>query len=280
MTDPDPPHTPHLTISAFASASRLSVKALRLYDELELLPPARVDEGNGYRLYSPAQLPDARLIARLRGLGLPLADIRRVLDALPAHRPELLRSLWAQQQAEHTRRAELARLILCQLQGETTMPNHSVQTRSVPAQPVATLTRRVSVAELPAAIGAGLSELQQQLAAQGARPTAAPFVIYHGEVNADSDGPIELCQPYAGALQPVSGLILREEPAHHEAFVTLTKAEFAFPTILSAYDDAESFARVHGQSGPLACREVYPHEWDRLNEDDAAGEVAWPYTPR
>lgn len=47
MTDPDPPHTAHLTISAFASASRLSVKALRLYDELELLPPARVDEGNG-----------------------------------------------------------------------------------------------------------------------------------------------------------------------------------------------------------------------------------------
>ncbi|MHA0035843.1 MerR family transcriptional regulator [Deinococcus sp. PESE-13] len=280
MTDPDPPHTAHLTISAFASASRLSVKALRLYDELELLPPARVDEGNGYRLYSPAQLPDARLIARLRGLGLPLADIRRVLDALPAHRPELLRSLWAQQQAEHTRREELARLILCQLQGETTMPNHVVQTRSVPAQPVATLTRRVSVAELPAAIGAGLSELQQQLAAQGARPTAAPFVIYHGEVNADSDGPIELCQPYAGALQPVGGLTLREEPAHHEAFVTLTKAEFVFPTILSAYDAAESFARARGQSGPLHCREVYPHDWDRLNEDDAAGEVAWPYTPR
>lgn len=31
---------PHLTIGAFARASRLSLKALRLYDELHLLPPA------------------------------------------------------------------------------------------------------------------------------------------------------------------------------------------------------------------------------------------------
>lgn len=270
----------HLTISAFASASRLSVKALRLYDDLGLLPPARVDEGNGYRLYSPAQLPDARLIARLRGLGLPLADIRRVLDAPAAERPELLRALWAQARAEHARRDALARLILCQLQGETTMPNHSVQSRPVPAQPVATLSRRVSVAELPAAIDAGLAELRGHLAAQGAAPAAAPFVIYHGEVNADSDGPIELCQPYAGSLKPVGGLTLREEAAHHETFVTLTKAEFQFPALLSAYDAAEAYAGAHGASGPLHPREVYPHDWDSLSDGDVAGEVAWPYTPR
>ena len=42
-----------LTIGAFAKASRLSPKALRLYDELGLLPPARVDPMTGYRLYSP-----------------------------------------------------------------------------------------------------------------------------------------------------------------------------------------------------------------------------------
>lgn len=45
MTDP-PAAT--LTIRAFATLSRLSVKALRLYDELNLLPPARVDAQNGY----------------------------------------------------------------------------------------------------------------------------------------------------------------------------------------------------------------------------------------
>jgi PPM family protein phosphatase len=39
-----------LTIGAFARASRLSPKALRLYDSLGLLRPAHVDEVSGYRL--------------------------------------------------------------------------------------------------------------------------------------------------------------------------------------------------------------------------------------
>ena len=38
-----------LTIGAFAKACRLPPKALRLYDELELLRPARVDPDTGYR---------------------------------------------------------------------------------------------------------------------------------------------------------------------------------------------------------------------------------------
>jgi protein phosphatase len=42
-----------LTIGTFAKASRLSPKALRLYDELGLLTPARVDPVTGYRLYAP-----------------------------------------------------------------------------------------------------------------------------------------------------------------------------------------------------------------------------------
>ncbi|HEY2551312.1 MAG TPA: MerR family DNA-binding transcriptional regulator [Streptosporangiaceae bacterium] len=41
-----------VSIGEFARRSRLSVKALRLYDELGVLAPARVDEGSGYR-YCP-----------------------------------------------------------------------------------------------------------------------------------------------------------------------------------------------------------------------------------
>lgn len=86
MTDPA-----RLTIRAFADASRLSVKALRLYDELGLLPPAQVDRHNSYRYYLPAQLPQAQLIGLLRQLDLSLKDIQDVLDAPPPRRPERLR---------------------------------------------------------------------------------------------------------------------------------------------------------------------------------------------
>lgn len=97
-----------LTIGAFAKASRLSPKALRLYDELGLLTPARVDPVTGYRLYAPDQLDQARLVAWLRRLGMPLARIRHVcaLDAGPAGQE--VRAFWAQVEADTAARRDLA----------------------------------------------------------------------------------------------------------------------------------------------------------------------------
>lgn len=57
-----------MTIGAFARQTRLSLKALRLYDELRLLPPASVDDSNGYRYYHAQQVERARLIGLLRRL--------------------------------------------------------------------------------------------------------------------------------------------------------------------------------------------------------------------
>lgn len=65
-----------MSIGEFARRSRLSAKALRLYDEVGLLVPARVDDLSGYRFYEDAQLDQARLIAALRQLGVPLARQR------------------------------------------------------------------------------------------------------------------------------------------------------------------------------------------------------------
>jgi DNA-binding transcriptional MerR regulator len=64
----------------FGGAARLSPKALRLCAEQGLLVPASVDPATGYRYYAPDQLPRARLIARLRQLGLPLARIGFLTD--------------------------------------------------------------------------------------------------------------------------------------------------------------------------------------------------------
>ena len=68
-----------LPIGRFARLAGLSVGALRHYDELDLLRPAEVDGFTGYRRYRPSQLEDARTIARLRELEVPLDEIRDVL---------------------------------------------------------------------------------------------------------------------------------------------------------------------------------------------------------
>ncbi|MEU0148985.1 MerR family transcriptional regulator [Streptomyces sp. NPDC006288] len=101
-----------LTIGTFAKSSRLSPRALRLYDELGLLAPARVDPVTGYRLYSPEQLEQARLVAWLRRLGMPLARIQHVctLEAGPAARE--VRAFWAQVEADTAARRDLASFLI------------------------------------------------------------------------------------------------------------------------------------------------------------------------
>ncbi|MCX5334351.1 MerR family transcriptional regulator [Streptomyces sp. NBC_00140] len=101
-----------LTIGAFAKACRLSPKALRLYDELDLLRPAKVDPDTGYRYYAVEQLERARLVAWLRRIGMPLARIREVcaLDAPAAARE--VRAYWARVEAETAQRRDLAEFLV------------------------------------------------------------------------------------------------------------------------------------------------------------------------
>ncbi|MFG2175304.1 MerR family transcriptional regulator [Streptomyces niveus] len=109
-----------LTIGAFARASRLSPKALRLYDELGLLTPARVDGTTGYRYYVEAQLPRARLVAWLRRVGMPLARIGEVCDLYETDPPAaglVIGAYWARVETETAARRDLVTFLVDQLSG-------------------------------------------------------------------------------------------------------------------------------------------------------------------
>ena len=67
-------------IGRFSKMTRLSVKALRLYDEIGLLNPARVDPSSGYRYYELGQANRAEAVRILRSVDMPLDEIRAVLD--------------------------------------------------------------------------------------------------------------------------------------------------------------------------------------------------------
>ncbi|GAA4930535.1 MerR family transcriptional regulator [Actinoplanes utahensis] len=62
-------------IGEVARASGLSVSALRFYDGAGVLVPAAVDPATGYRRYTTDQIKAARLIAGLRRVGMPVAEI-------------------------------------------------------------------------------------------------------------------------------------------------------------------------------------------------------------
>ena len=66
-------------IGEFSRLSKVTVKALRYYDEMGLLKPARVDGLTGYRLYTTAQLVPLQRIVALRQAGLSIEEITGVL---------------------------------------------------------------------------------------------------------------------------------------------------------------------------------------------------------
>ncbi|MDT0265126.1 MerR family transcriptional regulator [Streptomyces sp. DSM 44915] len=92
-----------LGIGEVARASGLPVSALRFYDGAGVLVPAWVDPATGYRRYAPRQLDEARLVAGLRRVGMPLADIRLALAGHAGGDPTLTARLLA----AHVRRLEL-----------------------------------------------------------------------------------------------------------------------------------------------------------------------------
>ncbi|GLW30417.1 MerR family transcriptional regulator [Actinoplanes regularis] len=120
-----------LTIGAFARATHLTPKALRLYDQLGLLPPAAVDPESGYRLYDPEQLPLARLVAQLRRLGMPLAEIGTVCGLEPVAAAEAITAYWQQVTADTAARARLAGLLVEHLSGRGTTVSQANSTLSV-----------------------------------------------------------------------------------------------------------------------------------------------------
>jgi DNA-binding transcriptional MerR regulator len=72
-----------------------------------LLRPAEVDEANGYRYYTPDLADRARLVVQMREAGMPIEDMRAVLDGTPADRRRVLREFVDEQEARSARTTAL-----------------------------------------------------------------------------------------------------------------------------------------------------------------------------
>jgi DNA-binding transcriptional MerR regulator len=214
-----------VSIGEFARRSRLSVKALRLYDGLGVLVPARVDDASGYRYYDVAQLEAARLVAMLRQLDVPLAAIRELLACDPADAAERIAAHWQEVESAHDARRELADYLVNQLSGKRSVM-YEVATREIPERSLLCLKRSVDPQGAWALGKEFIAVLRERPLPKMEGREGAMFTIYWGEVSADSDGPVEMCKPVPeGEAQALAShypeLSLRTEPAHREAYVAL-----------------------------------------------------------
>ncbi|PRY68315.1 DNA-binding transcriptional MerR regulator [Glaciihabitans tibetensis] len=267
---------PTLTIGVFARRSRLSVKALRLYESRGVLRPDAVDTSTGYRRYRESQLRDARLVRLLRRLDMPMVEVAAILSAPRHARAELVRqhALAAAERARH--QSNLAELLQSVMSGgKDTYPMYTISTREVPEQTVLTEQRNVTADALPGFIAdAGGRQLAALTTAGG--PFGSSMVIYHGDVTEDSDGPVEVCSPIPAGVAETVSLPSRVDPSHREAFTRITKAQVRFPDVLSAYDAVESWIARNGERVAGPPREVYFADLMQADDGAEVADIAFP----
>lgn len=265
-----------LTIGEFARRSMLSPKALRLYDRQGLLVPAEIDPDNRYRRYRESQLADARLIARLRRLDMPLAVVAELMAAPPDRRSDVLVGWWDALERRMAGKRELLMHLLIAMSGkERSFDMFVIEERDVPEQVVLTEQRHTTVDGLSDWFAECMPRLHD-LAERAGGIAGPAFIIFHGEVNEESDGPVEVCVPIEADNRSAADGPTRVEPAHHEAYTRIRKAQVEFPRILDAYDAVEQWAATNTRQVTAAPREVYFADFMNAEPDDEVVDIAFP----
>ncbi|PLP57168.1 MerR family transcriptional regulator [Mesorhizobium loti] len=258
----------HLLAGRFGAATRLSPKALRLYAEQGLLVPAHVDPQTGYRYYAAEQAPRARLIARLRQIGLPVARIAALLELSPQARAIELRT-WLE--AQNERLAGHAELVgALARQADATTPPLAIGLRDVAATKIVSRRRLVTVVDLDAYMAEAEADIRAHLTASGLAHDGRMSVHHHDLTTRDSEGPVEVAIACEGLVEPTDDLLIRLLPAHREAFVPVPAGHENFPLVLSIYDALETWIDRRGLIAIDNPCEIYP------GSSGAVFDIAYP----
>lgn len=248
-----------LPIGAFAAAVGLSLKALRLYDQQAILPPAFVDPDSGYRYYKTEQMRNARLIRLMRDMEMPLADIRQTLNA-PQEEAErqVIAFCEAVQARVHIVRST-SRTLLHILRNEEISMAFDVNVTEAAPMLIASITKKTRVDGIQEVICNSVGALFQFIEAQGGKPADVPFGLFHGPINQNDDGPIEVCIPIQGKFAPSGDIVVRELAGGKLATVETVGEECEFPALLGAYDAAAAWIQQNGYDVADSPREIWTH---------------------
>lgn len=231
-----------LKIGDFSRLSLVSVKALRYYDELGLLKPARVDESSGYRYYSASQLTRLNRILALKDMGLSLEQIVLLLDKDLT--PDQIRGMLRLKQAELRQQLaegqdRLARIEawLHAFEQEATMTDYAVVLKKVaPLRVAQARGQSPNMEQLGPTLDRLFDQVMDYITQQGATLAGPGITIYYemGETAIS----VGACMAFAGTLKDSEQVQVIELPGvetmasliHHGPFSGLHQAYHALFT--------------------------------------------------
>jgi len=235
-------------IGDFSRLSLVSVKALRYYDELGLLKPARVDEFTGYRYYAANQLTRLNRILALKDMGLSLEQIALLLDKELT--PEQIRGMLRLKQVELQRQLEEGQARLARIEAwlqafeqEAIMPAYDVVLKKVaPLQVVQVRGVAPSMEQLGPTLDHLFDQVLGYISQHGATAVGPGTTLYYDTEYCERDINVGACMPFEGSLGDGEEVKVGELPAvetmasviHHGSFSTLNQAYNAMSTWIEA----------------------------------------------
>lgn len=262
-----------LPIGRFSEVCRLSIPALRHYDELGLLPPAAVDPDTGYRYYSMAQAEDADRIRMLRLLEMPLSEIRTILAGDPATTRTMLEA-HRERLVEAAEKQRYAIALLDSMLREEPAMEYDVRIRETLPQPAAAIRGRAAWAELGPFISGALMEIFGTAGGQGVRFAGPAYGIYHSAHSTEAEVDLEVGIPVAEPVEPAGRVIAAVIPG---GLVAATVHAGRYEEIAPAYRALGEWVQEHGHETAGPPREVYLVGPDQVRDPGALRtEVIWP----
>lgn len=262
-----------LSVGEFARLTHLTSVTLRHYHEKGLLPPADVDDVNGYRWYSPGQIDDALLLSRLRGVGLPIEAMREVIDTADGpDRNRVLDAKLAELDAVLSRNRRAVRSLRRLLAGPGDPP--VVQYREDPDISGWAITATVDRAEIAEFCQDGFGTLHTGLMSAGVAPAGPAVAAYDEAFFEAGTGEVALVVPTNAPLP------------QHESITrwTIGAARRAVALHRGSYDDFDltysalgRYVNEHATSAPGPIVEFYLVGPDVVDDESAqVTEIHWP----
>jgi DNA-binding transcriptional MerR regulator/effector-binding domain-containing protein len=262
-----------LTVGDFSKMTHLSVKTLRHYHQVGLLEPAEVNPANGYRYYTPEQIPTAQVIRRLRDLEMPVAQVKSVLTANDAAtRNAIISSHLDRLEDELVQTRTSVESLRNILQQPATA--NPIQHRTVPATLALAISDVVDRSDILGWWQGALGELHATARAQRLRQTGPTGGLYRGEIFQYDRGEAIVFLPIEGEARAVGRVAPFVVPSAELAVIA---HHGPLGDIDLTYGVLGSYATQHAISvdGPL--REYYLRDaHDTPDEAQWETEIGWP----
>lgn len=216
-------------IGQFSRIGKVTIKALRHYEEQGLLEPAHVDPSSGYRYYESAQLPRLHQVVALRQCGLSIAEIRGYLDGSdPVRLLQERRDRLEREVGEGLRRLSSVRSYLRALTEEGTM-RHQVVVKALPEVLVFSCRMLVpsydSYFDLIPALGREVLAANPGL--EGVDDPPYCFIEYHDGEYKDHDLDVEYCEAVRSPGVETAGIRFRTIPGVPTAACVLHQGPYS-----------------------------------------------------